>query len=427
MRIATQALTIASGITIVAAALMAIGPVRAQERPVEPVAPRVLVPPPPVYVGGGPSAPSCIPSNAVSIGPPGGQLPFCLRTAGFAVPRLIRTDDVGQDAWRVDNATALALLADRRYETIWPALERAMGANRTTIRDAVVREAQQAYSIGFPTRGASNTLESINSGQIRLVLDFALALSQAGRTEEALQLLRRQLPDVDSRRRNFDTQFDWVSLKLREAQIYFSAGQHSAALTSLDQVVTHPNIRRDIRVNAMVNRAAMLAELGQGAEALALIDAALEIFQDSGLQLTGSDRQFAWIRACALHQLGRTTEAETAIKPLRNAPEFVGDPGVLQPPTSGIALRAALCLGDDAWVASMAESSNLSIDYFAISLQPHFRTANPRQQATLDAARARLADSPVMARFRVLPDSYRAALNNWVPARIAPVDPSPAS
>lgn len=370
---------------------------------------------------------SCPVANTVSVTAGGENRSYCLRTSGFVVPRLVRTDMVGVPALRVDNVTALALLADVRFQSIWPALARVMGADGTGIRDAVLREAQQGYTNGVAARAAGNTLESVNSGQVRSVLDYALALSVAGQVDEAVLLVRRHLPDVNTRRRDFDTQYDWLSLKLREAQSLYNASRDDAALAVLDEVINNRNIRRDLRVNAMVNKAAMLAEMGQAALALSTIDAALEIFEDSGLQLAGSDRQFAWIRACALHQLGRETEADAALGPLRSAPEIVTDPGVLQPPTTGIALRAALCMGDDVWVARLAEQSPYMIDYYMILLQPGYRVANARLQPALDAARARLVGRPVMERFRVLPDIYGPALHNWSPARLTAVEAQPDS
>ncbi|GAL99757.1 hypothetical protein [Sphingomonas parapaucimobilis] len=67
----------------------------------------------------------------------------------------------------------------------------------------------------------------------------------------------------------------------------------------------------------------MLLDLHRPAKALAAIDAVEARFQAPGglfagdVRVKGSDRQFAWIRACALQQqLGRTAEAKAAAAPL---------------------------------------------------------------------------------------------------------------
>ncbi|MFN3775524.1 hypothetical protein [Sphingomonas parapaucimobilis] len=72
----------------------------------------------------------------------------------------------------------------------------------------------------------------------------------------------------------------------------------------------------------MQSSISVLLDLHRPAKALAAIDAVEARFQAPGglfagdVRVKGSDRQFAWIRACALQQLGRTAEAKAAAAPL---------------------------------------------------------------------------------------------------------------
>ena len=76
-------------------------------------------------------------------------------------------------------------------------------------------------------------------------------------------------------------------------------------------------------INARVNRAALLLRRNLYADALAVIDPAWRQWQASPAydKVGGSERQFAWIRACALNGLGRHDEADQAFRPVLDARE----------------------------------------------------------------------------------------------------------
>jgi tetratricopeptide (TPR) repeat protein len=344
---------------------------------------------------------------------------------------------------QLDVATALAMLADTRLQSLWPQLETILGPDGTRLRDEIFAAAEAAWRQGRAPALTLNrgTMESMNDADARAVLDYALDLDRAGRGNEALILLDRALPQPVNGRLSDERQYEYLSYSLRRAQNLYSNRRFDEAIADLERLEANELIYLDYRINATVNKAAHLVELGRHGEALAAIDRALDHFRRSGgdaMRIDGSSRQFAWIRACALHHLGRTEEARTALWPLDRAPERQWMANAAIPPTSSIALRAAFCLDDDARVADVIRPAD-DAPYpwpFANVLQANFRPQIAGQTVTLGRALARLAAEGVAFPVRQLPDRYAAALSGWRPwaqtaqtaqTAATAADPAPAS
>lgn len=169
-------------------------------------------------------------------------------------------------------------------------------------------------------------------------------------------------------------------------------------------------------VNATVNRAAALAMDGQYAAALDAIEHgwASYLKDNRGDKVPGSDRQFAWIKACALHGLGRESEARAAAGVLRDDRE-VDDDDFVTEPDNDLKIRSAMCMRDGGEVARLIarDFRRVGRSPALLLLQPAF-VARGANQPIIDAVRS---DPDLKAaaatRMRALPPEMTAALNGW--------------
>ena len=130
--------------------------------------------------------------------------------------------------------------------------------------------------------------------------------------------------------------------------------------------------------------------------------------------MAGSDRQFAWIRACALHGLGRTTEANATYQVVARSGE-VRDPDFIVSNKGQIEWRAQWCMRDEKALKRLmldelaADRPTMTV----VALQPAFR---PSVEEPALLARLR-ADPEISAAFaarsRVLPASMNSALRRY--------------
>ena len=169
-------------------------------------------------------------------------------------------------------------------------------------------------------------------------------------------------------------------------------------------------------VNATVNRAATLAYEGRYAEALTAIDGAWARYlkDNRGDKVPGSERQFSWIRACALHGLGRTDEARGAMPVLQDDREIKDADFVIEP-DNDLKLRIATCTRDGPEFARLIarDLRRVGRSPALLLLQPayiprgNYRAimATVRADPALKAAAASL--------MRTLPPEMTAALNGW--------------
>ena len=173
--------------------------------------------------------------------------------------------------------------------------------------------------------------------------------------------------------------------------------------------------KSEFGLNGMINHAATLVESRRYAEALDLIDRAWALFTKSGDEaLTGSERQFAWIRSCALGGLGRNDEADAAYAVVRNSGD-VSDRDYIVDRKELIEWRGLWCRRREADLKALmlAELAASRPSIAVLALQPGYRPEfeDPELLAKLRAdpdivAAARL-------RMRTLPAAMTPALRKY--------------
>lgn len=391
-----------------ALALLLAVPVNAQKPRPMPPPPIMRIPPPVVRA---PPAPQPICNSPARVR--FSEQALCIvNRGGFPVVWQVGRNPMPVE--EVDLDLALSMLADRDFEPFWPELEVILGSDGTALRDRLLEASARAMANGQTLRPARATVEALNQGRIRAILDHANMLTTLGREQEAITLLTGAAEaEVAARRLRGANGFDWVSLMLRRAFAQTAARDYPAAEATWRAIETREEVDSDYRINAMVNRAALLAEQGRAAEALQLIDAAIAQFDDASDEaIGGSDRQFAWIRACALHHLGREQEAQQALAPLRMAPARV-QTWTLVPVTSRIELRAAFCMRDTDWAVQLIEESNAPFPMLWQITQPGFTSSQPGWEEQAPVVRARLAAGTALRDVRELPPPYQRAIGRW--------------
>jgi len=312
---------------------------------------------------------------------------------------------------------ALRFLADPRYSFLWKALTDWAGEDLGKLRDRYLLMNRKAMEEDAPG-SARNTAESSTRPSTRAVLQYASALADTGNIDAARKLLLSQLPGMNLA--SNDGRSDWVLVRIRLAQLLARSGRQTEALETL--AATPKEVRASgYALNMDVNRAAILAETGHYAEALQAIDAGQGSFKaykrpkgERGARVSGSERQFAWIRACALHGLGREQEAQELIKSIdqsRPRPDvFVVQPNVL------VLTRAYACMGDhmrysDALLAEFANRQ--PIIGSTIIVQPAYVGSGSKAAFVKE-----LHDDPRIKalapkQVRILPPELGPALNHW--------------
>jgi tetratricopeptide (TPR) repeat protein len=386
-----------------------------------PTPPPILTVPMPVPRA--PVAGPCARAGQARVAVDDGSISFCI-TRIEGRPALVAVAATGQQIGRaaeLELPTALAMLADTRLEPLWPEVEAILGEGGAALRDAQLARGREAYRRGRATSLSRTraTMESMNGADSRATLDMARVLDAAGQLDEALALLDAELPQPreGEGRISDERQYDRLSNRLRYAQLLYNNRRHGDALAPLETLENDPLIAPDYRVNATVNRAAFLAELGRGPEALAAIDRAGAVFGSptDAYRIEGSGRQFAWIRACALHLMGRADESAAAMAVVDSAPERFSGNWATVPTTSSIGFRAALCLGDVNRVADLlGDVGSYGYPYpYATIVQEGWQPSLPTSRQLVAAAVERLRARGVALPVRSLPESYRLALANW--------------
>lgn len=315
---------------------------------------------------------------------------------------------------------ALVLLADRRAEPLWPALLAWAGPGLERLRDIRLASARVIATSGA-TYFAGNTAESTTRPKTRATMLFADQLAKAGQMDKAIEVIRAARGSAPGR--GGWNEVEWMALSTRLTTLTRARDGIPAALAILDASERLLGSGNPYAVNFQINRAAYLAEAGRPVEALAALDRAEAAFQtsDDGVvgegreKVPGSDRQFAWIRICALTQLGRGAE----VQPLMDRIYPVAEPrdyDFIVPASESIRLRLFRCTND---AASMAREYArelrqgplggaalllLQPEYHAPSFDPAFMervAAEPEMKSTL------------AGRLRPLPPSLVPALNQW--------------
>jgi len=329
----------------------------------------------------------------------------------------------GETQWRymtlsADPDAALRLLADRRVAFLWTPLLAWTGADFGLMRQRMVAHAEKAYAVAAP-RASENSADSVVRAPTRALLQLANVLARAGYADRALALL-----DEDRARRTLRSDQDmseWVIVTVRKANVLIGLGRYDEAIALLAEARDRIGADNVFAVNLDINRAAALANLGRSADALALITEARARFdrgavkRRGSVKLDGSDRQFEWIRGCALDGLGRHDEARSAFATVLGAPE-PADPFFKTESNDDLRFRIYTCTRDSRaladTIAADATEAVLAPGAFLV-MQPRWGTSND-PGGTIAAARADPAARFAVAQWmRDLPPALIPALNRW--------------
>lgn len=335
-----------------------------------------------------------------------------IRLRDVQVERYVPIDSVGN---------LLALLADRRMAPLWPALADWGGRGAEALRDRQIDAARRAFADARVIAPLS-TAESSVRPRTRALLRLATRLEEAGRRDEAIALLTANRP-AGPGKKEFQ-RFEWVAIATRVSSIHRETDNFGQAIAALDGALAAMGDERYFSVNLMINRAALLAESGRYAEALTAADAALAAFKASARQygtsdhVPGSGREFSWVRACALHGLGRFAEANAEVAEML-ADTHPTDPQFVLKSTTDIAIRYAVCADDRQLAARVLadDLTNRPVGGRAFSLLQPARVQRAREAQVFAAVRDEAAMREALRdRFRLLPTEFTPALNRWNPA-----------
>ena len=263
----------------------------------------------------------------------------------------------------------------------------------------------------------NSQLENFVAGSVLATIQAADLALEAGDGVEAVGMLRAKRSELElGGLKKDDKQFDWLSLALREAKLQQMLGNIPAASAIYDAISANQAIYAGYRVNGAVNQAAMLAEQGRAAESLALINLAeAEFKRASNDKIAGSDRQFAWIKACDYHLLGNEKEAQKAIAMIQSAAAELRNAQGMIAPTSGIEFRLAFCLKDDSMLTDIATNTQYAVDPAAFLLQEEYAWIPRDRSETIDRVRQRMARNGHDPRLRQIPAALVPAMNRWLP------------
>lgn len=322
-------------------------------------------------------------------------------------------------------AEALAVLADVRLAPLWPALLDWAGADLVRLREMRIETAARAYNREIAAPPATTTSDSLVTPRTRAFATFAVALAQSGRLEAAMKLIDQRIADAEVTGDAARDRFDEMQLVVRRARLQFETGEAAGAIAALDDATKAYASETEYLLNLDVNKASYLAYAGRYAEALTLIEGAEAKFRATEetpdeYKVGGSGRQFAWIRACALHGLGRRDEAARVFAPiLRATREPVDDSAALELNDS-IRARGLSCMGDAEGLAGLLFDALSASDAFASTSYVWLQPARVRrgQSEARRTVYARARRDPRLAgllegRFRELPPIFSPALNNW--------------
>lgn len=312
------------------------------------------------------------------------------------------------------SSAVLIFMADRRYEFLGTPLTAWTGADLDPFRERLRRKAE-ALSLRKGSTFALSSAEMVASGRLAELIRLTAIYLDIGERERAQAVMEQYLATARPRGGNDQRTIDWVLAKARLATILQTRDKTDEALSQFGEIQRVAG-RSVNSVNGAINHAAMLAEVGRYGEALQTIDAAWAFFsRKAGDEaIAGSERQFAWIRACALNGLGRSDEATATYETLRGSGR-VHDTHFIVQTKESIEWRAHWCIRRDGDLKRFlldelrSERPTLAV----LALQPAYRGSaeNPALLAKMRAdpeLRAAYA-----ARMRELPAAMVPALNKY--------------
>lgn len=319
------------------------------------------------------------------------------------------------EVWPLESPFGILMfLADRRYEFLWTPLTAWTGAELALLRERLRRKAE-SLTLGKRSFTAVDSAESVASGRLSDLIRLSDIYTDLGERELAQAVIENYLAAARPRGGNDQRTSDWVIAKVQLANILRAREKTDEAVLHFDDIQRVAG-RSVNSVNGAINHAAMLAEVGRYGESLQKIDDAWSFFsRKAGAgAIAGSERQFAWIRACALNGLGRSEEAVAAYQTLRRSGR-VRDKNFITPDKDAIEWRAHWCMRREADLKRFlleelrSERPTLAV----LALQPAYH-GKPENAALLEKMRA---DPEIRAAFtarsRELPAVMSPALNNY--------------
>jgi hypothetical protein len=311
-------------------------------------------------------------------------------------------------------AEVLILLADKRMEFLWAPLAEWAGPGLETFRERRLARLRAVANAGYTPYDARTASESTVRPKIRAQLQLANFLSAIGRDAESDQILQQQLNGMTLKKGASWSGIEWFSVAARMANNRWGRGDTEGAIAQYAYMEREMG-KSPYAVNATVNRAAFLAMAERYGEALPAIDSAYARFlkDNRGDRIAGSERQFAWIRACALEGLGRHAEAQEQFKVVMDEREW-RDPDFVTESNSNVRVRGWTCMKDAiSLIAYLKDSAQNDLFGAALMvLQPARRMKRDQEfwaKVSANPELARIASQ----RMRVLPPEYNAALNGW--------------
>lgn len=272
--------------------------------------------------------------------------------------------------------TLLSIGMDRRYQTLWPDIDR-------LARDGFQTSLEQDFARAAAAAKAAPADFSLAGDQIR-------ALRRLGRYEEALAVAK---PFLGNRTR-IETEGDHAFWVINDqAEVLKSLGRTDAALAAFDDALSYGIDSYHTLVGIAINRAILLVDAGRHAEALAAMQD-LEAKHDASLNPFG--RMFVWsTEACALNGLGRTDEAR-AIEAKMAAKSDDNSQAVLQVLACRKDVAAAKAL-----LITLLHDEHQRAGMLDLFVQPRLRSAaTPFQAGMRETVQAAITAPEVQAEFR---------------------------
>jgi tetratricopeptide (TPR) repeat protein len=312
-------------------------------------------------------------------------------------------------------STALKILADRRFEAIWPELLAWAGSDLVALRDRTLARAKLGADAGFFTQTSTTDNEQwVGDNAVAGVLRYALVLYESARRTEAVALLRQReaaLPkDVHSAASR-------IFLLNREAALLFYSGDRQGALDLLERAAQDPALNGEYKINIQVNQAMLQAQAAQYQSAFVIIDNAWKDFNgeqadQESVKVPASEANFAWIKACALNGLGQHDKASALMKQIRSGT----NDGAEQDVEANARISGFLCMHDDAALADeLAAQLGIAAPMANVffTLQPG-SSYLPEDRETIAAALRRPVMIKMLAtRARLLGGDLGPAVRSW--------------
>jgi hypothetical protein len=330
----------------------------------------------------------------------------------------------------VEHASIFGILASTQMEPLWPDVLAFVGEDGNKLREALRLRAERVLRTNASRPREHVSQEHFVAASLLPVLQAADFYSQAGDLKMVRSLLvERRLKIEQVGLATWNQQFSWVTLQVRLAKFELIHGRPEAAIALYESIAANEQVPMGIRANGTMNHAAMMAETGHPREALALLAKVEPIVMGSKDVVEGSERQFAWIRACALSQLGDRKGTNKAIAVITSAPEELRRASGHLMSTEGLEVRMGYCMGDDAILArALRNTSDYLIDPAAILLQQGRITYVQGTAETNRRLVERIARIGYNPPIRQIPTALVPAMNQWQGSvDFAPPEPVPAS